>query len=442
MKKYLEEFSKEEILGFLDDYSKSDSRLANAIKVHFCDPGYDEELDKMKKAIDVALEGVYDYSTRDSWGNVNFCTGDIISEIRTRLKQGHIRLAFAETVMLYRELLNLFEYQGECEISMEAEYCIEIMSDIADAANSNEEKEHIFGQCIMLSEIKDGKDYGADYEDELLGIAAKLVTLDNRAELEDALNRVEVNRLEESIVLIQLGIIQKFDGAEATQEFINENLRFQKIREMAYETAMLHEDFTEGERLCVEAIATEARSYGISPWMYRLFTVYEKAASVDEMVEAARKIVFLGNMEYYDKLKSLLIECGTWDNGYRDFLRECEARMHYMYYMKVLAKEREYTLLLGQLKKHTREIYVYGELLAKEYPADVLGIYINQINREAKTATKRSMYKSVCENIASFAKMGYHSDAIDLILGFQMAYRHRPAFIDELNLLNAYLVPI
>jgi len=91
---------------------------------------------------------------------------------------------------------------------MEAEYCIEIMSDIADAANSNEDKKHIFGQCIMLSGIKDGKDYGADYEDELLGIAAKLVTLDNRSELEDALNRVDAKRLEEPIKLIQLGIIK------------------------------------------------------------------------------------------------------------------------------------------------------------------------------------------------------------------------------------------
>ena len=60
--------------------------------MHFCDSGYDEELDKVKRAIDVALEGVNDYSARDSWGNVSFCTGDIISEIKTRLKQGHIDL--------------------------------------------------------------------------------------------------------------------------------------------------------------------------------------------------------------------------------------------------------------------------------------------------------------------------------------------------------------
>jgi len=113
--------------------------------------------------------------------------------------------------------------------------------------------------------------------------------------------------------------------------------------------------------------------------------------------------------------------------------------MHYTGYMKVLAKESELKLLLEQLRKHTREIYVYGKLLAKEYPADVIAIFISQINKEAKKATKRSMYKNVCDNIATFAKMGYQSEAIDLALDFQTAYRHKPAFIDELNLLSAYL---
>ena len=121
MRKLLERLGWEELLDFLDDYAKIDFRFANAINLRFSDPGYDEELGKMTIAIDVALEGVNDYSARDSLGFVSFCTGDIISEIRTRIAQGHIRLAFAETVMFYRELLNLLEHQGECELSMEAE---------------------------------------------------------------------------------------------------------------------------------------------------------------------------------------------------------------------------------------------------------------------------------------------------------------------------------
>jgi len=82
LRKLLEELSKEELLDLLDDYAKSDHRFANTLNVRFGNPGYDEELAKIKRAIDKALEGVNDYCSRDSWGNVSFETGDIIDEIR------------------------------------------------------------------------------------------------------------------------------------------------------------------------------------------------------------------------------------------------------------------------------------------------------------------------------------------------------------------------
>jgi hypothetical protein len=75
--------------------------------------------------------------------------------------------------------------------------------------------------------------------------------------------------------------------------------------------------------------------------------------------------------------------------------------------MEVLAKESEFTLLLDQLKQHTREVFEYGELLSKVFSAEVLIIFKKQINKEAKAASKRSMYKSVCDSIIAFAKAGF-----------------------------------
>ena len=50
-----------------------------------------------------------------------------------------------------------------------------------------DDKEYIFKHCIELSELDDGKNYGAVYEDKLLAVAAKFVTKENCAELEQAL---------------------------------------------------------------------------------------------------------------------------------------------------------------------------------------------------------------------------------------------------------------
>ena len=124
--------------------------MANAIKVHFGEPEFDDELIKIKKRIASALDGISDYRYRDSWGNAIFNVGDIFAEARQRTGQGHVKLAFMEIEMLYRELLANFEYQGECEISMDAEYCLDIMSEIADKAITLEDQDYIFNQCIAL----------------------------------------------------------------------------------------------------------------------------------------------------------------------------------------------------------------------------------------------------------------------------------------------------
>ena len=216
MRQLLEKVNRDKLLEFLVEYAENDARFANAVNVRFCEPVFDDELDKIKHEIDWVISGVSDYRTHDSWGNANFYTGDIIAEIRERASQGHVRLAFAETESLYRKLLGLFEYQGECEISDEAEYCISVMSDTADKAVSADDKGYIFQHCIDLTALEDAKNYGADYEDKLLRIAAKFVTMENRAKLEQALTRFSSKRHEEEFMLIRLELIRTFESPETT----------------------------------------------------------------------------------------------------------------------------------------------------------------------------------------------------------------------------------
>ena len=212
IKDLLEKRSREELLDFLIQYAEADAKFANAVNVHFGNPEFEEELRKIKDMIDDALDGVTDYRMRDSWGNVNFYTGDIIDEVNKRASQGHIRLAFAEIELLFRKLTGLFEYQGECEIHDETEYCINVMSDIADKAVASEDKEHIFQKCIELSYVEECKNYGGDFEDLLLGISAKLVTPENRIKLEQAITSFESGRQKEALKQIRLDIIARFDG--------------------------------------------------------------------------------------------------------------------------------------------------------------------------------------------------------------------------------------
>jgi hypothetical protein len=435
MRELLERLSKETIINFLLEYAESNTKFANAVSVRFRKPEFDEELCKIEIEIDDALAEVSDYSDRDSWGNINFDVGDIYSEIWERLEQGHIRLAFAEIGLLYSKLLEIFEYQGECEVSDETEYCLKIMSDIADKAVLDEDKAFIFDECIKLADIRDGKDYGADYEDSLLGISARFVTPERRPELERALESYKNSWRGQEFALIEHEIIRKLDGDKAGDGFISKNLHFPKIREMALEKAISSENFSEAETLCIEALSDVKNNYGISPWLYRLYSIYEMTGNTAKMAETAETIFFGGDFQYYDKLKTTRMELGEWDACYPELLIKSKTKLSTGSYMRVLEKESEYALLLGHLKEHPEMVHQFGLSLVEMYPSDVWTIFSGQINKEAEATSSRKMYQSVCARLRKFIEAGYQADVVEIISDLKTKHKRKPAFIDELSML-------
>ena len=439
MKKFLEKLNTEKLLDFLAEYAANDAKFANAIKVRFEKPKFEEELKKMENAIDNALADTSDYRRNGGWGYISFDTSNIIEEIQQRAEQGHVRLAFAQIGMLYRKLLENFEYQDVCEISDAAEDCLGIMAEIADKAVSEEDKKYIFEHCIELAELEDGKDYGADYEDKLLRIAAKFVTLESRAALEDVLARFDFKWREEEFKLVRLEIIRKLEGEGRADDFIAENLRFPKIREIAFAKAIAGKNFADGERLCFDALSAEKdqQYYGISPWLYKLYSVYEMMENAPKMAAIAEEILLKGNLAYYDKLKTLLEKQAVWGDSYSELLHKCELKLSYTQYMEILAKEKECDLLLEQVKKHTEQVYHYGKLLAEKYPLEICAVFTEQITKDAAAAYGRESYNKVCSRILCFAQAGYQAESIKMINGFKSEYKRKPAFVDELKKIGA-----
>ena len=168
----LEAAAPEALLDFVKEYARHDPKFENALRVQFAQPDFEAELEKISGIIDAALADVPDWDKHDKWGWISIDTGDILFEVEQRVKQGHIRLAFAALETLYVKLLENFEYQGECELAMEAEACLARMANVAAQATDPADREYILAHCAALADSKVGEGYGADYEDKLLSIAA------------------------------------------------------------------------------------------------------------------------------------------------------------------------------------------------------------------------------------------------------------------------------
>ena len=435
MRKLLEAIDKNDLIDFILDYANKNSGFQNSINVHFTKPDFDKELEKIRFKIEDTLDFESGYHYRDSWGNVDFCTGDIIEEVYTRMQQGNIKLAFAEIELLYRKLLVSFEYQGECEISDAAGNCLDVMMEIADNAKLTSDKEYIFNQCLKLSQLDDGKNYGADYEDKLLSIAVKFVSLDNYAKIDIILKQFETcDHRAEEFKLIRLEIIRKIYDDNVVDDFIAENIQFQKIREIAYEREISQGNYTFCEQLCIDALSLYEQRYGISPWLYRLFSIYEMTDDIKGLKKTGREILICGDFNYYAIYKALYNK-DEWKNLFVTLLDKLEEDNKSGIYTQILIEENLNSKLLDYCKKYPSSITSYYPHLIPEYQYDVGLLFMSYIKSRAELANKRSSYKYVCDIILLYEK-ACGIEAYGIRNELMLSYSNKPAFVDELRKLK------
>jgi hypothetical protein len=426
-----------ELLDFLSDYAKHDSKFDNAVQVRFGAPDFDHEVDKITEMIDDALTGNGGDYRRGSWGHIYVDTSEICEEIRARAEQGHIRLAFTESEMLYRKLLELFEYQEECEINDEAGDCIDKMTEVAKMATAADDQEYIFEHCLELCELDIAQNYGENYETRFLKIALRFITPANRAKFEAELSKHDSGWYSDDFKIIRLDMIRRLDGKSAAEAYIAANLESTALREIAYNSAMTRSDYTEAERLCVAA-PDELRGYRISPWWYKLLEVYEQTGNLSKQAEVCERILLKGDMQYYDQLKSLLTSLGRWEAEYQTLLTKGEEQLSYINFMAILHKENEFNRLMAQVHLHEEMVFTYGKYLSDIFSDEVRELFISQISAQSAKAGNRKEYATLCRRIAVFANSGYPAQANALIDEYKLTYGHRPAFVDELTELGAF----
>lgn len=108
----LEKRSREELVDLVMEWAQHDESLASLIDVRYGEPKYEDELYKMEAILEKAF-CMIENCNHDIWGYVRIPLVDVYRQIGERARQGHIRLAFSLAEMLYRKLLQSFEYQTE-----------------------------------------------------------------------------------------------------------------------------------------------------------------------------------------------------------------------------------------------------------------------------------------------------------------------------------------
>jgi hypothetical protein len=417
--------------AFVLEYARHDADFANALTVQFAKPDFSAEVQKISDTVASKIEDADDYGRRDSWCDIGIDLSGVYYEIRQRIMQGQVRLAFAQAAVAYCALLPAFEIQNECEVSDEAESYIELMDEIAKQAEDAADQEYIYHRCIELAHDDTASDYGGDYEDRFLQIAVRFITKENRAEFDESVTALGNAWRKGIFKSIQLTAMRKLDGNKAADAFIGENLEFDEIRKIAYDAAMGARNYEKAASLCAEAPPYVHRR--TSNWQEQLFEAYQAADDANNMAQTAEALLLSGKIEYYDKLKEIYGRLGCLGEVYPVLLEKCRDKLSVNNYMQILSRENELALLFGCLKSNPRNIYHYGKQLSQKYHDEVEALFVAQIHAEASAARNRSAYGFVCRRIGVFRDAGFAERSARLIAEYKAEYNKRPAFVDELK---------
>jgi len=432
----LQDIDPTDLRYFIAQYAERDQKFDNALRVRFAQPDFDAELKKIKRSVNAVLADVSDWDTHDRWGGVDIDTSEILYEIEQRMEQGHIRLAFAGLEALYVGLLENFEYQGECELSMEAEDCLKRMADIAEQVTEPRDREYIFERCVTLADLEKGRRYGADYADQLLTIASQFVAPENRAQLEEALARHTTGYSVDRFALLHLELIERLDGEAAGRDYVAAHLHIESMCKIALDEALFKRDFTRAEALCLDFIRDrEDKGWrSCTGWYNTLLSIYDKTGEAEKQIAIARNLLLEKcDFGYYAVLKKLLKKQGDWEAAYPDVREKCKARLPVSTYMQLLLDEKEAALLLAEVRKQPHTIFTYGAFLAKTYPEEAFTLFWDEIKQLAERASSRTMYHDICGKIKLLADAGGMEDAEALIDLLRQRNARRPAFLDELR---------
>ncbi|CAM3926133.1 SWIM zinc finger family protein [Mesobacillus zeae] len=236
------------------------------------------------------------------------------------------------------------------------------------------------------------------------------------------------------IRLLQLNMIERFEGAEEAWRFIQDNIQHSKFRELAIKKLLEKGKPEEAVALCIEGEAVNEGWRGlVSQWEDFRYQAYEMMGDAASQRELATKKVCEGELTYFYKLKELYGR-DEWNSKLHEILEVLEKQKFIQdIYLEILIHEDLNEKLLSYVKMEPRVIETVYPYLIDDYRNQVEELFCLHIEGEAEAAGGRPAYKKVCQIIRKFKKACGGDAAAGLVSDLTKAHARRPAFLDEME---------
>ncbi|MCL2388403.1 MAG: SWIM zinc finger family protein [Defluviitaleaceae bacterium] len=230
--------------------------------------------------------------------------------------------------------------------------------------------------------------------------------------------------------MLRYKIINQFDGEEAAQHYVEQNLDNIDFRRKAIDTAITQGNYDRAISLCLDGENSNQQQAGIVKDLRdSRYTAYELMGNKPEQKKLALTMLMDRDFDYFLKYKSLHTK-EEWVTELYNILDKTESKSGI--YLEILVHEKHKPRLLAYCEKNPFAIDRYHKHLLPEYQHEVGQIFASHIRTTAERADSRSNYREVCKLIQACDKAS--PSATDSVCAeILLKYARKPAFMDEMR---------
>ncbi len=311
---------------------------------------------------------------------------------------------------------------------------------------AEEQRETIFG--LILEEASDPRyDSREEWRENLLEICIPLCgQKERRGRLEKYLQTLlEQNSgagrrdhyRAESIKHLSLALLGAYDGKEAADQFIEKNVQYGDFRKLAIEKAMRDKNYARVLQLALDGEKADAEYRGLGhDWRRYAFAAYKALGDTRNVRSLARMFVLDNEYDFYEELKNSYT-AEEWGKILPELLAEMEAERYPSdTHVQILIRENLQDKLLEHCNRFPDKIFRLYRHFDPRYAAQINGLFLSALQKQAQSSDNRSNYRRVCENIKTYQKACGKKNADALIQELTAQYRRKPAFLEELSRLS------
>lgn len=215
---------------------------------------------------------------------------------------------------------------------------------------------------------------------------------------------------------------------EEIQKFIDENIDYPVFREIAINRCLEDGNFEKAVEYAEEG---EKQNEHLLMWKELKYKAYKKMGAIDEQKSLAKKLLFRGEINYYNELKLLSQDENFYENFQDDMksLKKASLRT----YLDIIEMEDDLDAIMEYVRKKPYEVEEYAEKLLPKYRTEVGVIYYKYLKKQSENRSNRKEYMRFCRMIEKYKNVMGKEAAMRLIEELKGLYKRKRAFVDELN---------